>query len=479
MSTLEVNKVKPQTGTDVQLGESGDTITVPSGATLDASNATTSLPATVVTTTGTQTLTNKSIASSQITGTITPSDDTVTGAKLNDDVISSQPELATEPADTDEFLVSDAGTIKRIDYSLIKAAAVSNQSAFRNIIINGDMSQAQRSTSETSQTSSGYICVDRFNHGINSQGTWTISQDTTVPTGQGFANSMKMDCTTADASPAADDYIWFEQKIEGQNLQYLKKGTSSAESITVSFWVNATKTGTNIVEFYDKDNTRHICQSYTINSSNTWEKKTITFAGDTSGAFNNDNGESASLLFWIGAGSNFQSGTLATSWASVSGAAGNRAVGQVNHADSTSNNFYLTGIQMEAGTSASDFEFLPVDVNLQRCQRYFISHEKFMAGTGDRWSTNMFWCGFKVASNSLRAVPTVTKDDGSTSDIVVVMNGGNRDSNADLNQVYSASSEHNWKSGYITLVFDTSFNPDNTRGTSVAFNRNLHIDSEL
>ena len=243
--------------------------------------------------------------------------------------------------------------------------------SFRNIIINGDMSIAQRSTSETSQTSSGYICVDRFRHGINNQGTWTISQSTDVPTGQGFAKSMKMDCTTADASPAADDYIWFEQKIEGQNLQYLKKGTSNAESVTVSFWVYATKTGTNVLEFLDKDNTRHICQTYTINSSNTWEKKTITFAGDTTGTFNFDNGESASLLFWIGAGSNYQSGTLATSWASVSGAAGNRAVGQVNHADSTSNNFYLTGIQLEAGTSASDFEFLPVDVNSMRCFRYY------------------------------------------------------------------------------------------------------------
>ena len=256
------------------------------------------------------------------------------------------------------------------DSSVTDAKLSFNSNQFRNIIINGDMSVAQRSTSETGQTSSGYICVDRFNHGINSQGTWTISQDTTVPTGQGFAKSMKMDCTTADASPAADDYIWFEQKIEGQNLQYLKKGTSSAESVTVSFWVYATKTGTNVLEFLDKDNTRHICQTYTIDTTNTWEKKTITFAGDTSGAFNNDNGESASLLFWIGAGSNYTSGALDTTWGSFSGRAAHRAGGQVNHADSTSNNFYLTGIQMEAGTSASDFEFLPFDVNLQRCQRY-------------------------------------------------------------------------------------------------------------
>ena len=259
------------------------------------------------------------------------------------------------------------------DSSVTSAKVASGvlQPNFRNIIINGDMSQAQRTTSASSLTSSGYHALDRFNNGINSQGTWTISQDTTVPTGQGFAKSLKYDCTTADGSPASGDYVWLEQKIEGQNLQYLKKGTSSAESVTISFWVYATKTGTNILELLDKDNTRHICQSYTISSSDTWEKKEITFAGDTTGAFNNDNAESASLLFWLGAGSNYTSGSLATSWASFSGAAANRAVGQVNHADSTSNNFYITGIQMESGTAASDFEFLPVDVNINRCQRYF------------------------------------------------------------------------------------------------------------
>ena len=268
-------------------------------------------------------------------------------------------------------LADNAVTAAKITDSTITAAklasgVVQNQSAFKNIIINGDMSLAQRATSVSSLTSSGYHALDRFNNGINSQGTWTISQDTTVPTGQGFAKSLKYDCTTADGSPASGDYVWLEQKIEGQNLQYLKKGTSSAESVTISFWVYATKTGTNILELLDKDNTRHICQSYTISSSNTWEKKEITFAGDTTGAFNNDNGESASLLFWLGAGSNYTSGSLATSWASFSGAAANRAVGQVNHADSTSNNFYITGIQMESGTAASDFEFLPVDVNINR-----------------------------------------------------------------------------------------------------------------
>jgi hypothetical protein len=240
---------------------------------------------------------------------------------------------------------------------------------FRNIVINGDMSIAQRSTSVASITTSSYNTVDRFRTAVDSLGTWTNSQSTDVPTGQGFANSFKLDCTTADASPSAGDLLFITQRFEGQNLQYLKKGTANAQSLTLSFWVKSTKTGTYIAEIEDTDNSRQISKSYTVDVSNTWEKKTITFAGDTTGALNNDNGHSLSLTFWLGAGSNYTSGTLNTSWNSTTNA--NRAVGQVNLADDTANEWYITGVQLEAGTTASDFEFLPVDVNLNRCLRYF------------------------------------------------------------------------------------------------------------
>ena len=206
---------------------------------------------------------------------------------------------------------------------------------FRNIIINGDMSIAQRGTSATGITSSGYRTVDRFNTPISSAGTWTISQSTDVPTGQGFANSFKMDCTTADASLSAADAVRFQQLFEGQNLQYLKKGTSNAESLTLSFWVKSNKTGTYAIYLYDQDNARSISKTYTISSANTWEKKTITFAGDTTGTLDNDNALSLQLNFVLGAGTNWTSGTLNTSWNSWTQA--NSAVGQVNLADSTSN----------------------------------------------------------------------------------------------------------------------------------------------
>jgi hypothetical protein len=254
--------------------------------------------------------------------------------------------------------------------SKIPNAGISDAVNFRNIIINGGMSIAQRATSTASITGTDYHTIDRWNLGLNSMGTFTQSQSTDVPSGQGFANSLKMDCTTADASPAAGDLNLLQQKIEGQNLQYLKKGTSSAESLTLSFWVKSNKTGTYICQLRDIDNSRSISKSYTISAADTWEKKTVTYDGDTTGAFGNDNGDSLRLLFWLGAGSTYSSGTLATTWGTEVNA--NRAVGQVNLADSTSNEWYITGIQLEAGTTASDFEFLPYDVNLRRCQRYYL-----------------------------------------------------------------------------------------------------------
>ena len=284
---------------------------------------------------------------------------------------------------------------------------------FRNIVINGDQSIAQRSTSTASITTSAYHTVDRFQTLISSLGTWTQSQSTTVPSGQGFATSLKMDNTTADASPSSGDYCIVRTKFEGQNLQYLKKGTSSAESLTLSFWVRSNKTGTYIAELYDSDNTRQNSQSYTISSADTWEKKTLTYAGDTTGAFDNDNALSLSINFWLGAGTDFTSGTLSNSWSSVTAA--NRAVGQVNLADSTSNEWYVTGVQLEAGQVASDFEFLPVDVNLERCLRYF---ETGIVGAAGGLANGSGYTGSMVSySTTKRAAATLTQSSQSLSQV--------------------------------------------------------------
>ena len=280
------------------------------------------------------------------------------------------------------------------------------------------MSQSQRSTSVSSITGSGYNTVDRWHIVLSSLGTWTQSQSTDVPTGQGFSTSLKMDCTTADASPGSGDFLFLNQKVEGQNIQYLKKGTSSAESTTLSFWVKSNKTGTYICELDDNDNTRNINKSYTISSADTWEKKEITFAGDTTGAFGNDNANSLQIIWWLGAGSNYTSGTLNNAWESTTNA--NRAVGQVNLADSTSNEWYVTGIQLETGSQASDFEFLPVDINLERCQRYY---QKLSNGSGPAASSSDSRL-FMPFINDMRSSPSLEQDgvvhisDGYTADFV-------------------------------------------------------------
>jgi hypothetical protein len=282
-----------------------------------------------------------------------------------------------------------------------------NTVGMKNIIINGDMSIAQRSTSVASITTTGYYTVDRCRIALTTLGTWTQSQSTDVPTGQGFATSLKMDCTTADASPAAGDLFVVQHKIEGQNLQYLKKGTANAVPLTLSFWVKSTKTGTFIAELFDFDNSRQISAAYTVNVSDTWEKKTITFEGDTTGALDNDNAQSLNLQFWLGAGTTYTSGTLNTTWGASVNA--NRGVGQVNIADSTSNDWYITGIQLEAGTTASDFEFLPVDVNLDRCYRYY---QLLAEGDNKAFGNALYYNSTQVYTSqqtfkTMRAVPSL------------------------------------------------------------------------
>ena len=266
------------------------------------------------------------------------------------------------------------GTIVNSDISTTSAITLNKLSGnpnFRNIVINGDMQVAQRNTSVASITTSAYNTLDRWYLPISSLGTFTMSQATDVPSGYGFAKSLKLDNTTADASPSAGDYMMLSQYFEGQNLQYLKKGTANAVSLTATFWVKSTKIGTFICELNDIDNSRSISKSYTVSVTNTWEFKTVTFAGDTTGAFDNDNAKSLELNFWLGAGTTYTSGTLNTSWGTRTNA--NIAVGQVNIADNTANDFLITGVQLEAGTSATDFEFLPIDVSLARCLRYLPS----------------------------------------------------------------------------------------------------------
>jgi hypothetical protein len=411
MSELKVNKISPpRSGTDVTLGDSGDTFTVPSGATLDTTNATVTYPA----------------------GSIT------------DAAISST--------------------------AAIQQSKISGSPGFRNIVINGDMSIAQRSTSVASITASGYYTLDRFNFNIVTMGTWTMSQDSDVPTGQGFAKSLKLDCTTADAAPSAGDRLRIMQAIEGQNLQYLKYATANAESLTLSFWVKSNKTGTYIASFYNDNAVRYISKSYTINLADTWEKKTITYAGDTVGSIGNTNTNILQLQMWLGAGSNFTSGTLATSWEAET--ASNAAVGQVNLADNTSNYINITGVQLEAGTTASDFEFLPVDVNLARCQRYYQEIESsndWQAFASKNDNTTEVYATLSLPT-SLRASPTLNNPNFNYFD-----SSSSQSSSGGTTTVRKVSNNNS----FLTLIKSGFTSITGNRVSVITPTQDLTIDSEL
>lgn len=244
-----------------------------------------------------------------------------------------------------------------------------------NLLYNGAMQVHQRIAVATSanfgSNYEGYLTADRwfsqvpylFGYGTILQ---TIEND--APTGSGFRKSLKHAYSSSDGI-ASGKYFWISQKLEGQDCQAIRKGTASARSLTLSFWVKSNLTGTYIAELVDVDNTRYVSQSYTINSSGTWEFKTVTFPPDTTGVLDNDNNESLRLNFWLRGGSNFSGGaSLQTTW----GTTGNtRAVGQVDLAATVGNYWQVTGVKLEISTSASEFVFKPFSQDLAECQRYY------------------------------------------------------------------------------------------------------------
>ena len=305
------------------------------------------------------------------------------------------------------------------------AALIGSQMAQsnRNIIINGAMNVAQRSTSETGLgASSGYHTIDRFRIvSSNTDGRFTMSQASVTDLPE-FANAMKLDCTTADTSIAAAEIAMIQTKFEGQNLQRLQKGTSGARSVTVSFYMKTNKAFTFVCELDDNDNVRSNSQQFTTSTS--WTRHSITFVGDTTGTLDNDNARSAQLNIHIHAGSNFTSGTYsANTWQSRASTDVHRAVGIGSFFDSTDNEIQLTGLQMEIGEVATPFEHRTFGDELAACQRYFC--KTFPTATapvqngGDNGSLIAVASGtatapnraFSVAFNypvEMRASPTVT-----------------------------------------------------------------------
>ena len=292
------------------------------------------------------------------------------------------------------------------------AALIGSQTALsnRNLIINGAMQVAQRGT--VTGVTNAYGGPDRYQFSRSGAAAVSLSQDTTVPSNQGFTTSLKIDVTTADSSLAAGDYAMIRQRIEAQNLQHLLYGSSGAKTLTLQFWVKSPKAGTHICELYHDDATYFNSQVYSVASADTWQKVTLTFDGYQTTAFNNDNGIGLAIDWWLAAGSTYSGGTLSSNtWHNTQA---NRAVGQVNAVDDTSNNFYLTGVQLEVGEQATAFEHRTFADELLQCQRYYFEIN-FDAGEeplGAYYNSNRSVCtqAFHV---QMRTDPTVTSTFGS------------------------------------------------------------------
>jgi hypothetical protein len=288
----------------------------------------------------------------------------------------------------------------------------------RNLIINGAMQIAQRATSVTGIANEAYRTADRWNLDILTCGTWTMNVESSGPTDTEFSSSANIICTTADTSPTSGDRLEIQQRIEGLNLQGIKKGTANAESITVSFWAKSSNTGTYICELTDDTNNRQISKTYTISSANTWEKKTITFPPDTTGKITNDNTTGLTLFLWFAAGSVYTSGTLNSSaWATQ--VAANRVVGQVNLANRVGNYFAFTGVQMEIGTVATPYEWRNYGQELALCQRYFYKSGAYDIGLANPSSTGY---SFRQTSQERISLP-VTMRTGPSCTAIVASDG--------------------------------------------------------
>ena len=297
----------------------------------------------------------------------------------------------------------------------------------RNIIINGAMQVAQRGTSSTGQGASSNFLIDRFrqNHNGNSAGRYTVSQATDVH--DGFANALKLDCTTADTSIAAAERFFIEYPFEGQDLQQFKKGTSDAEDFMVSFYAKANSNFTYVVGFYDNDNNRTVSRTFSVTSS--WQRFTINFGKDTTGAFDDDNALSLQLRWYLHAGSNYTGGTLQEVWDAVTN---NETAGGMTSSffSSTDNEFYLTGVQLEVGSQATPFEHRSFGEELKLCKRYY---SQSYYGVTDISSNGKYSFGPAPTpaqvtfETNMRTAPTMVtfSDGGSGSGYYTVVGAGN------------------------------------------------------
>ena len=339
----------------------------------------------------------------------------VLDAVIGDDLImlSDAAQIAFG-ADKDVTLTHVADTGISLNSKDIAGVASINKGQIggrRNIVYNGEMKVAQRSASVTGLgAAAGYFTLDRWIADMSTAGRFTMAQVADGP--PGFANSLKITTTTADTSIAAGEYFVLQQRLEGQDLQQLKKGTASAEQVTVSFYVKGNANAIYVCELAEFDNTRNITQSFAVTTS--WNRIELTFAADTTGALDDDNAASLFFSIWLHAGATYTGGTFASNtWAGITNA--NRAAVDdfTSIFDATSRTFFITGVQMEIGATATEFESRTFGEELALCQRYTWKYggnisDEYLEGVGFYADGNQIIFGHIRHPVIMRTTPTLT-----------------------------------------------------------------------
>jgi len=373
------------------------------------------------------------------------------------------------------------GTITRNFANSITATSTLDAGVnFKNLLINGDMTVYQPAVTKTSITADeNQAGADRYNLRINARGTWAgtlANEPTFVPTNQGFKKALYVQTTTAETSISVAEIIRIGQKIEANLLPHLKYGTANAQPLTFSFWVRSSLTGTFVSELWHRDHpsdTGYNSQSFTINSADTWEKKTVTFQGDTVNGFNYDTGIGLECNIWLGAGTNWTSGGSTTGgvWSTD---ATKRAYGTSNDFINTLNaNFYTTGWQLEIGETATDFEFVPQDITLKRCRRYFANFGQWQTMTfGSESNARYEWT---VLDTPMRATPSVTYKDGAGTSGVVSYHSGAYGSGRNDGHTGTVSALWDFTTNGATKI---KFNINSFTGYD-GFVNSIQLDSEL
>ena len=299
--------------------------------------------------------------------------------------------------------------LTQVNLGMVDTAAAGGL-GMRNRIINGAMEIDQRNAGASVTLTNGtdQYCVDRYKFYRDVGGTFTAQQSSTAPAG--FSTSMVITASTG-ASPSASQLNFVKQDIEGFNVADLKWGTSDAKDITISFWIRSSVTGAYAISVANNSLGRSYVTEVTVSSANTWEQKSVTIPGDTSGTWTTNNTAGIRLYLDLGSGSDYNA--TVNTWASAWDC---RTSSSVTWGATTGATLYITGVQLEVGSVATEFERRPYGTELQLCQRYYYQMNCYGTGsdnfygrfvgiaeTGTNVIFSMFW-----PSGEMRTTPTAS-----------------------------------------------------------------------